>query len=458
MDSLEIRRLVAEQHRFFRTGKTLSPAFRREQLGRLKAALIAREQELLMALKADLNKSPFEAFATELGMVHEELNAAIQNVERWAAPRRVPLSLLHFPASGHILPEPYGVALIMAPWNYPVQLTLNPLIAALAAGNCAVVKPSAYAPHVSAVLAYLLRGLYPEKYVAVVEGGREENTALLEQEFDTIFFTGSVEVGKVVMEAAARHLTPVTLELGGKSPVIVDRSANLRLAARRILWGKTVNSGQTCVAPDYVLADRQILDGLLKAMRIELKRLWGVSPLSNPDYPCIVNEKHFQRLLGLMRDEHAFLGGGFDSGTLRIEPTVLDSVTLDSPVMKEEIFGPLLPVLPYDTLDEAIGVVTGRPKPLALYLFTNDRAVEQRVLREVSFGGGCVNDTVMHLVSTRLPFGGVGASGMGRYHGKYGFDTFSHEKSIVRKSNCLDVPLRYPPYRGKLGLAKFLMK
>ncbi len=458
MDSMEIGRLVTEQHRFFRTGKTLSPAFRREQLGRLKAALSSREQELLMALKADLNKSPFEAFTTELGIVHEELNTAIRNVENWAAPRRAPLSLLHFPASGWILPEPYGVALIMAPWNYPVQLILNPLIAALAAGNCAVVKPSAYAPHVSAALAYLLRGLYPEKYVAVVEGGREENAALLEQEFDTIFFTGSVEVGKVVMEAAARRLTPVTLELGGKSPVIVDKTANLRLAARRILWGKTVNSGQTCVAPDYVLADRQILDGLLKAMRAELKRLWGISPLSNPDYPCIINEKHFRRLLGLMRDEHAFLGGGFDSGTRRIEPTVLDSVTFDSPVMQEEIFGPLLPVLPYDTLDEAIARVAERPKPLALYLFTNDRAVEQRVLRELSFGGGCVNDTLMHLVSTRLPFGGVGASGMGRYHGKYGFDAFSHEKSVVRKAGCLDIPLRYPPYRGKLGLAKLLMK
>ncbi|HIZ19688.1 MAG TPA: aldehyde dehydrogenase [Firmicutes bacterium] len=454
----DLQQLVDSQHAYFRTGQTLSPAFRRRQLCRLKAALSEREPELLLALKADLNKSAFEAYTTELGMVHEELTTAIRHVEKWAAPRKVPLSILHFPGSGWVQPEPYGVALIMSPWNYPVQLTLNPLIAAMAAGNCAVVKPSAYAPHTSQVLALLLRGLFPEEYVAVVEGGREENTALLEQKFDTIFFTGSVAVGKIVMQAAARYLTPVTLELGGKSPVIVDKSANLRLAARRILWGKTVNSGQTCVAPDYVLVDRTIQNDLLKAMRAELKRLWGVSPLSNPDYPCIINEKHFYRLLGLLKDQHAYIGGGYDSGTRRIEPTVLDNANFDSPVMQEEIFGPILPVIPYDSLDQAIDAVVSRPKPLALYLFTNDRAVENRVLQEISFGGGCVNDTLMHLVSTNLPFGGVGESGMGQYHGKYGFDTFSHPKSIVKKSNRLDIPLRYPPFRGKYRLAKRMMK
>ncbi|HJD23858.1 MAG TPA: aldehyde dehydrogenase [Firmicutes bacterium] len=454
----DLQRFVDSQRAYFRTGRTLSPAFRRRQLCRLKAALSEREPELLLALKADLNKSAFEAYTTEIGMVHEELATAIRHVEKWAAPRRVPLSILHFPASGWVQPEPYGVALIMSPWNYPVQLTLNPLIAAIAAGNCAVVKPSAYAPHTARILALLLRGLFPEEYIAVVEGGREENAALLEQKFDTIFFTGSAAVGKIVMQAAARHLTPVTLELGGKSPVIVDKSANLRLAARRILWGKTINSGQTCVAPDYVLVDRAVRDDLLKAMRTELKRLWGVSPLSSPDYPCIINEKHFYRLLGLLKDQHAYIGGGYDSGTRRIEPTVLDSADFGSPVMQEEIFGPILPVIPYDSLDQAIDAVVSRPKPLALYLFTNDRAVERRVLRGISFGGGCVNDTLMHLVSTRLPFGGVGESGMGQYHGKYGFDTFSHLKSIVKKSNRLDIPLRYPPFRGKYHLAKQIMK
>ncbi len=451
---MDLQRLVQKQHAYFQTGKTLPVPFRLEQLRRLKLLLKAREPDLLKALQADLNKSAFEGYATELGMVHEELNTAIRQVECWAQPRKVRLSPLHFPASGEILPEPYGVALIISPWNYPIQLTLNPLISAIAAGNCAVVKPSAYAPHVSHALAQLLSELYPPCYVAVVEGGRKENAALLEQPFDTIFFTGSMEVGKVVMEAASHHLTPVTLELGGKSPVIVDHTANLRLAARRILFGKTVNSGQTCVAPDYVLADRRIKDKLLQAMRMELKRLWGSSALHRKEYPCIINEKHFERLLGLMKNEHAAIGGSYDRSTRRIEPTVLDEVTFLSPVMQEEIFGPLLPVIAYDQLGDALAEIIKRPKPLALYLFTNDKATERAVLEHVSFGGGCVNDTLMHLVSTKMPFGGVGGSGMGQYHGKYGFDTFSHYKSIVHKSTALDVPLRYPPYQGKLWLAK----
>ena len=455
---MDVKQVVARQRQFFRTGKTLPVMFRLEQLLRLKRIIKAREGALLSALNADLGKSRFEAYTTELGMVYEELNAAIRNVETWAAPKRVPLSLAHFPARAEIRPEPYGVALIISPWNYPVQLTLNPLVSAIAAGNCAVVKPSAYAPAVSHQIALLIEEVFPPRYVAVVEGGRQENAALLEQAFDTIFFTGSVEVGKVVMEAASRHLTPVTLELGGKSPVIVDRTANIAVAARRILWGKTVNSGQTCVAPDYVLVDRRVKDQLLSAMRVELKRLWGNHPLQHPDYPCIVNDKHFRRLLGLMGNEHVFLGGGFDSMTRRIEPTVLDEVTFRSPVMREEIFGPILPVIAFDSLDQAIEAVRRRPKPLALYLFTQDSQTEREVLTRLSFGGGCVNDTLMHLVSTKLPFGGVGASGMGRYHGKYGFDTFSHDKSVVHKSCGVDVPLRYPPYRGKLPLAKLLMR
>ena len=458
MDNEKARALLEQQQRFFRTGKTLSPAFRIEQLRRLKAVLSGWEPQLLAALKADLNKAAFEGYATEIGMVLHELNEAIRRVETWSRPRRVSLPLLQFPAAGEIRPEPYGVALIMAPWNYPLQLTLVPLISALAAGNCAVVTPSAYAPHTSRLLAQMLGALYPPRYVAVVEGGREENSVLLELPFDLIFFTGSPAVGRIVMKAAAAHLTPVILELGGKSPVLVDRTANIRIAARRILWGKTVNSGQTCVAPDYVLVDRAVRDQLLQAMRSELKRLWGVSPLSNPDYPCIINEKHFQRLLRLLRSEHAYIGGGFDSGTRRIEPTVLDQVALDSPIMQEEIFGPLLPVIPYDTLDQAIDYVRKHDQPLALYLFTGDRCVERKVLRSVSFGGGCINDTLMHLVTSRLPFGGVGASGMGRYHGKYGFDAFSHEKSVVRRGIFPDIPLRYPPYRGKLRAVKWFMQ
>lgn len=455
---MDIVQLVEDQRSFFRTGKTLPVSYRLDQLRHLKLTMKKWEPKLLEALKADLCKSKFEGYTTELGMVYEELDTAIRHEKRWAKPRRVHLSVLHFPGHGQILSEPYGVALIIAPWNYPVQLTLNPLISAIAAGNCAVVKPSAYAAHVSHTLAQMLEDAFPPHYVAVVEGGRQENSALLEQKFDTIFFTGSVAVGKAVMEAASRNLTPVTLELGGKSPVIVDATANLQVAARRILWGKTVNSGQTCVAPDYVLVDRWVKDKLLEAMKTEIKNLWGSSAIDNPEYPCIINEKHFQRLLSLMRDEHAFIGGKFDPATRKIEPTVLDEVTFDSPVMQEEIFGPILPVIACDTLDNAIAEIVSHPKPLALYLFTSDKATVQRVLNTVSFGGGCVNDTLMHLVSTKMPFGGVGDSGMGHYHGKYGFKTFSHTKSVVHKGVKPDVALRYPPYKGKLKIAKMFMK
>lgn len=455
---MDFNQLVKNQRLYFRTGETLQVPFRIKQLILLKKMLKAHEPELFAALRADLGKSAFEAYATELGMVYEEINTAVRNVGKWSSPHRVILPPVILPAAGQIRPEPYGVALIISPWNYPVQLTLNPLVSAIAAGNCAVVKPSAYAPNVSRLLAKLLGNLYPRRYIAVAEGGRQENAALLEQKFDTIFFTGSVEVGKVVMAAAARNLTPVTLELGGKSPVIVDKTANLKIAARRILWGKTVNSGQTCVAPDYVLVDRSVRGKLLQAMRVELKRLWGSAPLDNDDYPRIINDKHFERLTGLMKFEHVYLGGKYDSASLKIEPTVLVDVKPDSPVMQEEIFGPILPVISYDTLDEATAFILSRPKPLALYLFTSDKETERRVMGEVSFGGGCVNDTLVHLAPSKLPFGGVGESGMGRYHGKYGFDAFTHEKSVVRKGFFPDIPLRYPPYHSKLWIVKMFMK
>lgn len=455
---MTIPELAAAQRRFFDSGRTRSVAFREEQLRRLQAALRAEEEPLLAALKQDLNKSAGEAYMTELGIVRSELACALGHLRRWARPKSVRLPLFQFPASGHILPEPYGTALIISPWNYPVQLTLNPLIAALAAGNCAVVKPSAYAPAVSAALARLLSAVFPAQYVAVVEGGRQENAALLEQKWDTIFFTGSVAVGRVVMEAASRHLTPVSLELGGKSPVIVDATANLKVAARRILWGKTINAGQTCVAPDYVLADNRVKPALLREMEKQLRFLWGRRPLEKEEYPRIVNEKHFERLVGLMAGEHAAVGGECDAAALRIAPTVLDRVTPASPVMQEEIFGPLLPVLGFDELDEAIRFVRERPRPLALYVFSEDAAAVRRVLGQLSFGGGCVNDTIMHLATHRLPFGGVGDSGMGRYHGKFGFDTFTHYKPVVSQSTHLDLPVRYPPYTPRLGLMKRFLK
>ena len=392
--------LLAAQRRYFATGETRKPAFRVEQLRRLQLLLAAREKDLLAALEEDLGKSAYEGYMTELGLVKAEVREAIRRTEEWAAPRRAAMPLAQFPAFGTVTPEPFGVALIMAPWNYPVQLTLNPLVAALAAGNCAVVKPSAYAPATSAALARLLEEAYPPDYVAVVEGGRRENSALLDQKFDTIFFTGSVAVGKVVMAAAARQLTPVTLELGGKSPVIVDATADLRLAARRILWGKTVNSGQTCVAPDYVLADRRIKGALLEEMRRELRRLWGPDPLRRPDYPRIVNEKHYRRLTGLLEGQTPFLGGRCDPENLRVAPTVLDKAAPDDPVMQEEIFGPILPVLAYHTLEGAVRFIEERPRPLALYLFTRSDRARCRVMEQVSFGGGCVNDTLVHLAAT----------------------------------------------------------
>ena len=455
---MDFTALVEAQRTYFHSGATRSAAFRLEQLSRLKTLLTVHEETLLAALKADLNKSAGEGYMTELGIVHDELRYAMKHLRGWMRPRRKRMPLSHFPGSGRLIPEPYGVALILSPWNYPLQLTLNPLVAALAAGNCAVIKPSAYAPATSAALAQLLAEAFPPEYVAVVEGGRQENAALLEQVFDTIFFTGSVAVGRLVMESAARHLTPVTLELGGKSPVIVEKSANLRVAARRILWGKTVNSGQTCVAPDYVLVQREVRDALLREMEEQLRVLWGEDALARADYPRIVNRKHFDRLTGLLDGEICTLGGGTDAQTLRIAPTVLAEVTPDSPVMQEEIFGPLLPVLSFDRMEEAVSFVRARPKPLALYLFTEDAAVKRRILQQLSFGGGCVNDTLMHLATHQLPFGGVGESGMGHYHGKFGFDTFTHYKSVVQCSAKLDVPLRYPPCDAKLCMMKWFLK
>ena len=385
-----------------------------------------------------------EAYMTEIGLTCSELRYIAAHIHRWAAKKWVPTPLSQFPSRSFCQAEPYGVVLVMAPWNYPFLLSMEPLIGALAAGNTVVLKPSAYAPHMAKELEELLGACFPPEYVAVVQGGREANTELLEQRFDYIFFTGSVAVGKLVMERAAAHLTPVTLELGGKSPCIVDRTANVKLAAKRIVFGKFLNAGQTCVAPDYLLVHREVKNTLVAYMRRYLQLFYGKKPLENPDYPKIINEKHFLRLKGLMENQHILVGGD-DNGTDKIAPTLLDAVSPDAPVMQEEIFGPILPILTYATLEEAIRFVKAREKPLALYLFTTDRTTEKRVLQEVSFGGGCVNDTVVHLATPYMAFGGVGKSGMGSYHGKKSFDTFSHYKSILKNSSFLDMPVRYPP-------------
>lgn len=441
---MDVATLVASQRAYFQSGKTLPVEYRIEMLKKLREAVARQEAAIAAALKADLNKTPFEAYMTETGMVLDELGYAIKHTASWARTKRVRTPLAQFSARSFMIPEPYGVTLIMSPWNYPFSLCVTPLIGAIAAGNCVIVKPSAYAPNVSRLLATMLGALFPAEYVAVVEGGREENRALLEQRFDYIFFTGSVNVGRYVMECASRNLTPVSLELGGKSPVIVEKSADIPLAAKRVAFGKYLNAGQTCIAPDYVLVQAEIRDAFVAAVKEAVAAFYP-----NGDFTAmatLVNDKHFSRVIGLIKPEKVAFGGGGDAERRFIEPTLMQDVTWDDPVMQEEIFGPVLPVLTYTDLDDALQKIIARPKPLALYLFTGDKAVEKKVLSRVSFGGGCVNDTIIHVATHHMPFGGVGESGMGGYHGKRSFDTFTHYKSVVKKHTFMDMPIRYLPY------------
>ena len=372
----------------------------------------------------------------------------LKHITRFAKEKRVHTPLAQFHSRSFQKPSPYGVVLIMSPWNYPFMLTLSPLVDALAAGDTAVVKPSAYSPYTSAVIQKILSKCFDSRYVAVVTGGRAENTCLLQEHFDYIFFTGSQFVGKEVMRKAAEHLTPVTLELGGKSPCIVDQTANIRLAAKRIVFGKYLNCGQTCVAPDYIYCHRAVKDQFIKEVKKQIQKQYGKQPLRNPDFGKIINEKHFDRILGLIDEKKVVHGGTSDRKTLRIEPTVLDHVTFHDPVMQEEIFGPVMPILTFDSLDEVIQKVNAMPHPLALYFFTSNKAAAKKVTSRCGFGGGCINDTIIHLATTEMGFGGFGESGMGSYHGKIGFDTFSHYKSIVDKKTWLDLPMRYQPYRN----------
>lgn len=454
---MTIHETVEAQRAFFLSGAARPVTKRKNALITLQAALRANEGKLARALKADLNKAPMEAYMTETGLVLEELRFTLRHLARWARPRAAGTPLVQFHAKSFVMPEPYGVALIIAPWNYPVQLSLAPLIGAVAAGNCAVIKPSANTPETSRALAGLVADCFDPRHVTVIQGDREQNSALLDEKFDYIFFTGSADVGRLVLERAARHLTPVSLELGGKSPVIVDGTADIALAARRIAFGKVLNAGQTCVAPDYVLVQRDVMDAFLYALKAELARFFPGGDEGN--MPSIVNDRQFQRLVGLLQSGSVYCGGGADPVTRHISPTVLTDVHPDDPVMREEIFGPILPVLPYAALDEALAFVNARPRPLALYVFTNDRAAERRVLAGARFGGGCVNDTAVHTATSRMGFGGVGESGMGSYHGKYSFDTFTHDKSIVKKYNWIDLPLRYHPYSAfKERLVKLFLR
>lgn len=453
-----IKEIIEKQRLFFEEGRTKDIDFRIEKLKMLRRVIIENEQEIMEALRKDLNKADFESYETEVGLVLEEIKYTIRHLPNWAGRKRVKTPLTHFLSRSYMYSEPYGITLIMSPWNYPFQLTIAPLIGAIAAGNCSIIKPSEYSYHTSAVIDKLISENFDECYIAVVKGGREVNKTLLEEKFDYIFFTGSVPVGKIVMEAASKHLTPVTLELGGKSPCIVDETANIDLAAKRIVWGKFLNAGQTCVAPDYLMVQSSVKDKLIHKMKEYITEFYGESPCNNVDYPKIINDKHFNRLLGLLRNENIIFGGECNDKTNQISPTILDNVTWDNAIMQEEIFGPILPVLEFESLGEVISVVNKHPKPLALYLFTNDNEREKNVIKNISFGGGCINDTIVHLATSYMPFGGVGDSGMGGYHGKASFDTFSHKKSILKKSNWLDVPLRYPPYKEHLKLLKRIMR
>ena len=446
MTEQEIATILAKQHAFFASGRTIPVSFRQEQLHKLKRSMLAHEKDLNEALQKDLGKSRMESYMCEVGLTLSELTWMQRHLSSLSAEKRVPTPLAQIAARSFRSPSPYGTVLIMSPWNYPVLLTLEPLIDAIAAGNTAIVKPSAYAPYTCEVMKQIIEECYPQSYVAVVTGGRAENQTLLQQRFDMIFFTGGKTVGREVLRHAAEYLTPVTLELGGKSPCIVDSSAKIKLAARRIVFGKYLNCGQTCVAPDYVLCDKTIRDELVLAIQAEIRRQFGAAPLENPNYGKIVNRKHFERLLGLIDERKLVCGGQNNPDTLRIAPTVLTDVTWEDAIMGEEIFGPILPVLTFDTLEEAIQMVEARPHPLALYFFSENKTAQSQVLNCCRFGGGCINDTIIHLATSAMPFGGVGESGMGGYHGKAGFETFSHYRSIVDKKTWMDLPIRYQNY------------
>ena len=448
MTEQEIKDILQQQNHFFSSGKTIPAEFRLKQLESLKEAMIRHEADLAAALKEDLGKSRMESYMCEIGLTLSELTWMQKHLRSLMRSKRVSTPAAQFAAKSFRSPSPYGTVLIMSPWNYPVLLTLDPLIDAIAAGNTAVVKPSAYAPCTFDVMKTIIEECFPAHYVAVVDGGRAENQALLQQRFDMIFFTGGKTVGREVLRHAAEYLTPVTLELGGKSPCIVDSTAKIRLAAKRIVFGKYLNCGQTCVAPDYILCDKRIRDELITAILAEIEKQFGKEPLKNPNYGKIINEKHFERILGLINGEKLVYGGQSEPESLRIAPTVLNNITWDDAVMGEEIFGPLLPILTFDTLDEALDTVESHPHPLALYFFSEDKAAQKKVLDPCRFGGGCINDTIIHLATSDMPFGGVGESGMGSYHGRVGFETFSHYRSIVDKKTWMDLPIRYQKYTG----------
>ena len=447
MNETEIHQIIENQKTWFRSGTTLDIQTRLEALRKLKACILLHEKDIERAIHEDLGKSGFESYMCETGLVLEEISYMLRHIPAFAREKTVRTPLAQFPSRSYQKPSPYGVVLIMSPWNYPFLLAMDPLVEALAAGNTAVLKPSAYSPATGHMVEAIVRECFPPEYVSVVTGGRAENTCLLNEHFDYIFFTGSKAVGKEVMRHASEHLTPVTLELGGKSPCIVDQTADIPLAAKRIVFGKFLNCGQTCVAPDYIYCHESIREELIEEIKKQIRKQFGKTPLINKNYGKIISRKHFDRILSLMDHEKIVAGGNTNPQALKIEPTIMDHVTFQDPVMQQEIFGPVLPVLTYSSLDQAIEIINSMEHPLALYFFSSDKKAIQNVTSRCSYGGGCINDTIIHLATTEMGFGGFGESGMGSYHGKTGFLTFSHMKSIVDKKTWLDLPMRYQPYR-----------
>ena len=458
IESNRISDTLSAHREYFSTNITRDYGFRIDKLVKLKKAISRYEKKINESLKKDLNKSPFEAYVTEIGFVQEEISYHIHNLKKWMKPTRIRTDLVNFHARSYILHEPFGVVLLMSPWNYPFQLLFDPLVGAISAGNCAVLKPAHYSEHTSETIRELVAETFDPHYISLFTGGRDVIQELLAHRYDYIFFTGSTFLGRIVMEKASKFLTPVSLELGGKSPCIVEDDADLDVAARRLTFGKLINSGQTCIAPDYILANRKIKKELIERIKKCIISSYGADPGQSPDYGRIINNDQFEKLSGLIKTGNVIFGGEARKEDRYISPTILDNVRPDDPIMQEEIFGPIFPIVEYGDIDEAISFINAREKPLAFYLFTSSRKKEKKVLSSTTSGGGCVNDTMVHLTNPKLPFGGVGYSGMGMYHGKHSFDTFSHHRSILAKSTWPDVALRYPPYRGKLGIAKKVFK
>ncbi len=441
------------------TNGHLDVKIRKDRLGKLKSVITKLVPEISEALRLDLGKSSFESYTTEIGFILEEISYTLKHIDDWSKVKKVKTPITLFPGKSAIHPEPYGVVMIISPWNYPFQLCLSPFVGAFAAGNRVVVKPSEFAPHTSSMIKKIMTDVFAETEVVVVEGALEETQALLKQKFDYIFFTGSTAVGKVMMKAAAEHLTPVTLELGGKSPCLIEESANLDIAAKRVAWGKFLNAGQTCVAPDYILIPAKLQDAFIEKLKVHLSVFYGSDVKASADYPRIVNNRHFDRLQNLIVPQKVALGGQVNREENFIAPTVMKDVTFSDKIMEDEIFGPILPIIPYENLEDAIKNILSFPKPLAFYLFSEDQSKADSIIARIPFGGGCINDTVIHLANPNLPFGGVGTSGIGSYHGQKSFDTFTHYKSLYAQGTLVDIPLRYPPYNEKkLNWIKFFLR